>query len=63
MHINKQVITNPIDIDYSFWLILMGKGGPRGVVANVLDCNIIVSEFDLWSFYYIHFWINTLGKV
>ena len=32
------------------------------VVANVLDCNIIVSEFKLQSCYYVLFWINTLGK-
>ena len=27
----------------------------RGVVANVLDCDIVVSKFDLQSLYYIHF--------
>ena len=31
-----------------------------GVVANVLDCNIVVSEFELQSCYYVHF--QTLGK-
>ena len=31
----------------------MGKMSLRGVVANVLDCDIIVSEFELQSRYYI----------
>ena len=35
---------------------------PRGVVANVLDYDIIVSEFKLHSRDYIHFWANTLGE-
>ena len=30
--------------------------------ANVLDWDIIVSYFELWSRYYVQFWINTLGK-
>ena len=34
----------------------------RGVVAKVLDCDIIVSEFELQFRYYIHFGINTVGK-
>ena len=29
----------------------------RGVVAKVLDCGIVVSEFELQSRYYVH-----LGK-
>ena len=35
---------------------------PCGVVANVLDCNIVVSKFELQSCYYIHLWTNTLEK-
>ena len=35
---------------------------PRGVVDNVLDCEIILSEFELHSRYYVHFWANTLGN-
>ena len=31
-----------------------------GVVANVLDCHIVVSEFELH--YYVHFRTNTLRK-
>ena len=32
------------------------------IVVNVLECDIIVSKFELQSCYYIHFWTNTLGK-
>ena len=38
------------------------RGSPHGVVANVLDWNIVVSELKLQSRYYIHFPTNTLGK-
>ena len=34
----------------------------HGIVANVLDCDIVVSEFELKSSYYIHFRNNTLKK-
>ena len=37
-------------------------GNCRGVVANVLDCNIVRSEIELQSYYFVHFRINTLGK-
>ena len=30
--------------------------------ANMLDCKILVREFEFWSRYYIHFWTNTFGK-
>ena len=35
---------------------------PRSAVANVLDCDNVVSEFELQSSYYIHFRIDTFGK-
>ena len=31
-------------------------------MANVLDCDIVVSEFELQSRYYLHFETNTTGK-
>ena len=34
----------------------------RGVVANVLDCDIIVSMFELQPCYYVPFQTNALGK-
>ena len=33
-----------------------------GVMANVLDCDVIVSEFKLWLSFYIPIWTNTLMK-
>ena len=30
-------------------------GNPHGAVDKVLDCDIVVSEFELQSCYYIHF--------
>ena len=41
----------------------VGVGNPRGVVVNMLDCDIVVSEFELQSHSYVHFRTNTLEKV
>ena len=32
------------------------------VVENVLESDIIVTVFELWLRYYVHFQTNTLGK-
>ena len=32
------------------------------IMVEVLDCRIVVSEFELQLRYYIHFRTNTLGK-
>ena len=37
-------------------------GGSRDVVANVLDCDIVVSEFEHQSRYYFHFRTNAPWK-
>ena len=37
-------------------------GSPQGVEAKVLDCDLKVSKIELQTFYYIHFWTNSLGK-
>ena len=29
--------------------------GPRNLVANVLSCDIVLSEFELQSRYYVYF--------
>ena len=42
--------------------IYLSEGSPRDVVANVLDCDIIVNEFELQSHYHVHIRTNTLGK-
>ena len=42
---------------------LLGKEGNLcGEVANVLDCKIVVSEFELQSLYYVHFRANNPEK-
>ena len=38
------------------------RGQSCCVVANVLDCSMVVSEFELQSCYYVHFRTNTLGE-
>ena len=35
---------------------------PRGIVANVLDCNIVISEFELQPHLFYHFQTIALGK-
>ena len=37
-------------------------GYPCGVMVKAMDCEIVVSAFELQSRYYIHFGTNTLGK-
>ena len=32
------------------------------IVAKVLNCDIVVSEFKLQWSYYVHFWTNIVGK-
>ena len=32
------------------------------VVVNVLDCDIVINEFEFQSRYYVHFRANTFGK-
>ena len=36
-------------------------GCSRGAVVNVLNCDIVVSEFELQSSYSVHFRINAFG--
>ena len=42
--------------------MLFSKLLEGGVMVNVLDCEIVVREFELQSHYYVHFRANTLGK-
>ena len=44
------------------YIAINRRVSPLGVVANVLDCNIGVSKFELHSYYDVHFRTNTLGK-
>ena len=38
------------------------RASPCGILVNMLDYNITVSEFELQSCYYVHFQTNTIGK-
>ena len=38
------------------------EGSLHGVVADVLDCDLVESEFELQLRYYVHFQTNTIGK-
>ena len=38
------------------------KDSSRGIVAKMLDCGIVLSEFELQSRYYVKFRINIIGK-
>ena len=54
-------INRLIDFNDMSTRLVVGKS-PCGIVANVLDYNIVVSEFELHSGYYIPFRVNTLGE-
>ena len=49
-----------MQISYKTWR--ESHGDSLQVVAIMLVCNIIESEFELQLHYYIHFWTNTLRK-
>ena len=39
------------------------RGGcPPGVMVKAMDCEIVISEFELQLCFYVHFRANTLGK-
>ena len=46
-----------------FKLLVLIWLSPHSVVVNALDCDVLVSKFELLSCYYIHFWTNALKKV
>ena len=48
---------------YMFFFIIRIGGSSRGVVDNVLDCDIVVSEFELQSRYDVHFRSNIIKKI
>ena len=64
--ISRMIISNPVQI--SFWIrpLLMGYSTtlwpPCFVMANVLDCGIVVSDIKFQLCYYVHFRTNNLGK-
>ena len=46
----------------SYQLTKITGWGHHCAVANVLDCDTLVSDFEFSSRYYVHFQTNTLGK-
>ena len=55
---NQQFNTiREIELDFNFRLF-SERGSPHNVVANVLDCDIVISEFEFQLSYYAHFWTN-----
>ena len=44
------------------WYKFQVECPPRGVMVKAIDCEIVVTEFELQLRYYIHFLANTLGK-
>ena len=51
-----------IIVNFSSNFILQILQRPRGIVANVLDCDILVSEFELQSYRCVYYRINTYEK-
>ena len=49
-------------MDVNRFLLNMSEGYFRSVVANVHDCDIVVSGFELQTRYYVNFQINTHRK-
>ena len=46
-----------------WYFIVCNNIRPHGLVTNMLDCDIVVSEFEVQSRYNVHFRTNTLRKV
>ena len=38
----------------------LSPGSPHSIMANMLDCGLKVSKFEVLLCYYVHFWTNTL---
>ena len=58
--INGMVII--LFLEWNIETIIFYLKSLRGAVAFMLDCSMIVSEFELQSFYSIYFRANTLAK-
>ena len=57
------ILINKMFLIYTYgYRYILREGIPRDVVSNVLDCEIVVSEFEIQSRYYVYLRI-LLGKV
>ena len=52
-------LTISIDLKLQTWTMQISS---CGVLTNVMDCNIVVSEFELQLRYNVQFWTYTLNK-
>ena len=52
----------PRSIRFFFQIPSSLGGSPHGIVTNMLDCDIVLTEFELQLHDYIHIWTNALGK-
>ena len=60
---SKIVYPECIVFTLKFLPLSIARKSPRGVVANVLGWDILVSEFKPRSRYHVHFLTNTLGEI
>ena len=49
-------------VKFATFNFFIGKN-PHGVMVNMLDCNIVVSEFELYLYYHVHFQTNPFEKL
>ena len=69
MPLNKETKSNHLSTEHVYCCLTVyfashriHSRGSSGVLANVLDCDISLSEFELKSLYYIHLRTNTFVK-
>ena len=55
-------VTKEKNINEFYMQASLNKGVGNGIVVKMLDRDIVMSEFEFWFRYYIHFWTNALGK-
>ena len=55
-----QILNEALSISQSAWKMYNFRCSPRAVVVNMLDCNMVDSEFERQSRYYVQFRTNTI---
>ena len=55
----KNVLNNE---NILFQHLVIGVGSPHEVLTNALNCDIVLSDFELQLSYNVHLRTNTLGK-
>ena len=74
VRLSENILSQPVINLGSSWLFLfiqlfckpfqpfVNRGCPCGIMVKVMNCGIVVNEFEFQSRYYVYFWTNTLGK-